>query len=221
MPKAPQNYYGCYVKLEMPEPEMRGLGGSNVLVVGDELPLQFNTIITDRGKELPQVAVQLDCGGKQPDIKTLGLLPTAEASQVNWCNANGWQCHAFCSVVGYDQGESTFWVEVALACFAPAAAEAAANYLPRLVARIEKGEHPSMYLTVKEQSQLLTENGNWCAQEAAKLPKLERGNLYFKKKKAASDKAADAAGKHPVGCTVVGYGALAICIYLIYKLVAG
>ncbi|MCD8200417.1 MAG: hypothetical protein LUD25_05665 [Coriobacteriaceae bacterium] len=198
-------YYGAYCKTEAKTSDMSSRLGGNAVIVGNEVPMSTETIVTERGKEIPQVTVGID--EEQP----IGCLPQGVGSKVALLQGKGWECHAYPSVIGYNQNDQKFWCEVAVVCYSTDHKKEFDAFCKKLTQRLGKGDHPDIDLSNKLVDRVISSGGTWCEMRTLPLPKLEKGNVYYKKHRSAADRAANAAVRNPRGC----YIAIAVVVVVI------
>jgi hypothetical protein len=186
-------YFGTYERVqEVTEEESRHLS-SNESVIGSLVTLVFDEDGDGRERVCVESARGYSLGHFSPDF----------SSQLTALRQEGLICTAYLSAVAYAESNGLFWGEFAVVCYAPDQATAWEHYCANLKGRIANGDHPDMQLGKKNLARVIDSNGVWCLNKSIPYEKLDRGGVYFKKKRSWSDALVEMAVSGNMGCKII------------------
>ena len=202
--------FAFYCRLDPKSEDLVATPHGDTIVVGQEIKLDFETYINPRGKDTNRVSV------KNLANELLGFLPFRELHRVFDANQADWVCRVVPSAVGFKDADRTFWAEVAIFCYAKEQAKIFEPFFDETVERIAQGQHPSLNLSEKTLGRLLAGNNIQHEMKPTKLPKLPRGEAYYKTKQTSTEKMILAASARKKGCY---FGAAVVALVIIVTIV--
>lgn len=206
MSTAKNCFFGTYCRLDLTSEGITAKPHGDTIVVGQEIKLEFESYVNERGKDTMRVAV------KNLGDDLLGFLPAREAHRTFTCHNDGWVCKVAPSAVGFKESNRTFWAEVAIFCYAQDQTKIFDALFDKVIHRMADGERPSLNLSENTISRLLDGEDIDHEMKPTKAPKLPKGEAYYKTKQTQSEKMILAASKRNKGCYV---GAAAVFVIII------
>ena len=217
MTAAKNCFFGAYCRLDLTSEGVLANPHGDTIVVGQEIKLEFETYVNERGKDVSRIAV------KNLGDDLLGFLPAREAHRTFTCHNNDWVCKVMPSAVGFKESNRSFWAEVAVFCYAKDSSEVFEDLFSKVAQRMADGERPSLNLSEKTIERLLAGEDIEHEMKPTKAPKLPKGEAYYKTKQTQTEKMVLAASERKKGCyfgaAVVAIIVIAIVVFIILKVV--
>lgn len=185
-------YFGAYQFVQDVTMEESKFLSSSESVIGSPVTLVFNT------DEDGRASVGIESSRGYP----LGHFSPEFSTRLSQLKQEGLICKAYLSTVVFAESSGMFWGEFAVICYAPGNDTAWEHYCVNLRARIANGDHPDMHLGEKNRERVIESNGEWCLNKSVPYDKLERGVVYYKKRRSWSDALVEMAVGGNIGCKV-------------------
>lgn len=212
-----QNFFATYCRLELESEEQIAQPHGDTIVIGQEIKLKCETYINNRGKDVIRVTV-LNLADE-----LLGFLPYREAHRIFDCSKDNWTCCVVPSAVGFKESDRSFWAEVAVFCYSEDKIAILKPFVKQLIERISEGDHPSLSISEKTFERLLSGADIQYELKKAKLPKLAKGEAYYKTKQTQTERMILAAADRKKGCywgaAAVAIVIAAIIIFIVLKVI--
>jgi hypothetical protein len=221
-PRAEDCYLGMYVTFRPQSKEGQGTMTSAECAIGAKVDIVFPDSENSEGdaqdddREKVDVPTFVGRSGGQ-----LAPVPDKEAATLQKLHDEGWDIEAVLSLVMYRQKDHVFSGEVAIFCYDSQMENVSAivEFKRQSIKRIKGGDHPKISLHQKNFEKVLSSNGEWFMTKGEPLPKLGKGEAYFKKRQTATDKMVDMSIEHRAGCTVASTAGLVVIVLLIIGLI--
>lgn len=184
------DFFGALERVTVIDKDDSGHLASSEAVCGNEVELVYET--DDEGR--PRVRVKSKRG------YSFGCFSRDFSFKLQQLHDNGHIVVAYISAVAYSEDEGHFWGEFTVIGY-PAEEAAMWDVFRKLLAkRIADGKHPDVHLSPKVHRLIRENDGNWCDLKSAPYPKLEKGGLYYKKRRTFKDSLIMKASTNNKGC---------------------
>lgn len=218
-------YFGAYAQADIVSQEDSKHLSSNESVIGSEVMLNLDPADATTADATPTEdtpdASSPDSGYALVSISSkrgysLGSFDEDTSKQLLQAHKSGMVCRAFLSAVIYSDSRGAFWGEYAIFCYPAEQKEIWERFCNKAMELISKGDHPNIKLTDKEIARVVSSNGEWADMREMQFANLEKGALYFKKKRSVSDSLVESAVSGNKGCRASAY-----IFYVVLALIIG
>ncbi len=152
----------------------------------------------------------------------LSGLTQEESDKLYALAQEGWEITAIVTLVTFNMQKSRYTGEATFMCYNPKVEEARhaiEKFERTTIKRVKGGDHPSAKLSQKEFDKVLETDGEWFYTKMTPLPKLPKGEAYYKKRQSWSDRLIDMSLEHRVGCSIVSFAVIALVIVVVLLIV--
>lgn len=199
------DYFGTYADFRTPSKKDAAvlLGADNS--VGDVYQLQVEL---EEGQQRAWLVNRF--GGR------IGCLDAATSRTVRTLQAEGLEAHAVLSFVAFTDhpDEGHYWGQVALLCFKPSGADAAAfqTFLENVAKRMGEGTRTQVDLGAEGVAKVVESNGSWAPSQTAPLPKDEKGMAILKRRRKITERVIDQGRAGNKGCYAISWAFLLLLV---------
>jgi hypothetical protein len=139
--------------------------------------------------------------------QTIASLKADDAKRICEHLDKGWQVSLFLSLVIVDQVNHTHLAELACLCYSPEACagdftQAMETFTGNIAYRIAKGEHPGLALSEDQFVRVLESGGTWYLTKKVELPELQKGQIYYRRRRSAGEGLIEMAYQGKLGCKI-------------------
>ena len=155
-----------------------------------------------------------------PFGKKMGYLQPKVASQIDLCNAKGWNTVAILALVAFSEepAPGLYWGEVVIISYDPKFETDFSIFVEGIRKQIGKGVRPKVNLGPDSLQSIIESHGNWLPTDRVALPKKEKGTAWVKTERTGTEALVEQARKGNIGCTI---GAWVFLLALVALLVFG
>lgn len=200
-----ENYFGRYVRFEVPVKKDAGvlLGADNM--VGDIYDIQCE--IADGA----HTAFLVNRFGQKP-----GCFEPDVSREVSLMQAKGLVCKAILSFVAFTDhpGEGHYWGEVALICYNPAYEAAFLKFITTVSRRMGDGIRTKVDFGSDGVEHIIASDGEWVPAQTIPMPDKDKGMAIMKSRRKISDKLIEQGRRGNKGCYVISWAFLLAVVAL-------
>ena len=197
-------YKGFYGKFEPFDNEGATFLGSSEAIIGTELKLR-------------QTKEGLGFFGRSE--RCIAYLEKDLSKELSALLDEGWTIHCILAFIIFVSEKKTFSAQFACFCCSPELTDeqktVLENFIRNMVGRIADATHPGLDLTQEQFVRVIESRGEWFLTKREPWPELQKGSVYYRRRRTFNDRLIGAALKGNIGCAVASWTATAIIIIAI------
>jgi len=146
--------------------------------------------------------------------------PEADATtRIERALAKEWTVRCTLALITYNTASKGFHAEYACFCYDAAAKEACVKavetFIQNSIQRITGGMHPGLALNQIQFAKVMESGGDWYLTKELPWPELEKGSVFYRRRRTATERLIAVALEHNKGCSTLSWFGLAIILVLI------
>jgi hypothetical protein len=153
------------------------------------------------------------------DGRTIATPDVEAARHIEQALARGWEVRCVLSLITYTAADKGFHAEYACFCYDATTEEACAKaletFIQNLIRRITSGMHPGLKLNQIQFAKVMESGGDWYLTKELPWPELEKGSVFYRRRRTASEGLIAVALEHNKGCSALSWFGLVLLIGLI------
>jgi hypothetical protein len=155
----------------------------------------------------------------QGDGRSIARLKGDAVQRIERALALGWKVHCVLALTTYNAASKSFRAEYACFCYDAGAEEdcvmAVEIFIQNTIQRITGGMHPGLQLNQIQFAKVMESGGDWYLTKELPWPELEKGSVFYRRRRTATERLVSIALEHNKGCGALSWFGLALVLGLV------